>query len=193
MARKPDVPCSRCGRLMWGGSSSLPAGQRTCHPCRRIERVPYGVRSATPEPPSTTCPACNEEFAPRRSRNGWTVSCSKRCAAHLRNPPRSELDRRRTRYERELSTAGLTRHQRDALRAKWVAQGRRCTYCADGAPTTVDHVVPLIRGGTNWEGNLAPACRSCNSSKGTQLLVEWRSVRATRLRLMRGGLRRQAA
>lgn len=37
---------------------------------------------------------------------------------------------------------------------------------------TWDHIVPLSRGGRDvWE-NLVPACRSCNSSKGTKFL--WR-------------------
>jgi 5-methylcytosine-specific restriction endonuclease McrA len=44
---------------------------------------------------------------------------------------------------------------------------------------TIDHIVPLARGGTNYEGNLTPACRPCNSSKGTLLLVEWRKRLAT--------------
>jgi hypothetical protein len=39
---------------------------------------------------------------------------------------------------------------------------------------TLDHVVPLVRGGTNYEGNLVPACRKCNSSKAAWLLTEWK-------------------
>jgi hypothetical protein len=31
-----------------------------------------------------------------------------------------------------------------------------------------------VRGGTNYEGNLTPACKQCNSSKAARLLVEWR-------------------
>ena len=58
--------------------------------------------------------------------------------------------------------------------AKWKRQGKRCAYCPNPADT-IDHVVPLVRGGTNHEGNLVPACRACNSSKGGYLLVEWRT------------------
>lgn len=49
MARKPDAPCSRCGKLLWGGSSSLPAGKRRCLPCRRIEPVPYKSKRKAPK------------------------------------------------------------------------------------------------------------------------------------------------
>lgn len=39
-----------------------------------------------------------------------------------------------------------------------------CYYCGDYA-TTVDHVIPVIRGGTNDEFNLVACCSRCNSSK----------------------------
>ncbi len=47
-----------------------------------------------------------------------------------------------------------------------------CVYCGSPAES-VDHVVPLNRGGWEHESNLAPACGSCNGSKGDRLLVEW--------------------
>lgn len=48
-----------------------------------------------------------------------------------------------------------------------------CQYCGCGDDLTCDHIVPLVRGGTNDNENLATACRSCNSSKGEKLLSEW--------------------
>lgn len=48
-----------------------------------------------------------------------------------------------------------------------------CQYCGDGNDLTCDHIVPLVRGGTNDPENLVTACRSCNSSKGDKLLTEW--------------------
>lgn len=42
-----------------------------------------------------------------------------------------------------------------------------CCYC--GAPaTTLDHFIPISRGGENVPGNLVPACKSCNSRKKDQ-------------------------
>jgi 5-methylcytosine-specific restriction endonuclease McrA len=45
--------------------------------------------------------------------------------------------------------------------------GHRCQFCGRGdVPLTVDHVVPLSRGGEDaWE-NLVSACVSCNNKKG---------------------------
>lgn len=49
--------------------------------------------------------------------------------------------------------------------------GLDCVYC--GAPATNrDHVVPVRRGGCAV-GNLVPACRRCNISKGARTPDEW--------------------
>lgn len=48
-----------------------------------------------------------------------------------------------------------------------------CAYCGDEADC-VDHILALIRGGTNADNNLAACCSPCNWSKGGKLLSEWR-------------------
>jgi len=48
-----------------------------------------------------------------------------------------------------------------------------CSYCdAWVEKLTLDHIVPLDRGGEHDILNAAAACRSCNSSKSTKLLYE---------------------
>lgn len=55
----------------------------------------------------------------------------------------------------------------------------RCAYCGrDVDKLTMDHVIPLTRGGGHVRENVAPACLSCNSSKHTRLLSEWRRARS---------------
>lgn len=51
--------------------------------------------------------------------------------------------------------------------------GHSCAYCGEHRTLTQDHVIPIVRGGRHAIGNLLPACRSCNSSKRTRLLIEW--------------------
>ncbi len=51
-----------------------------------------------------------------------------------------------------------------------------CHYCGKqvGAKAlTMDHVVPLIRGGRSNKGNLVPACKQCNADKKHSLAFEW--------------------
>lgn len=50
--------------------------------------------------------------------------------------------------------------------------------CCGATETHMDHVVPVSRGGSHGIGNLQPLCKSCNSSKGSKFLVEWRRDRA---------------
>jgi 5-methylcytosine-specific restriction endonuclease McrA len=47
-----------------------------------------------------------------------------------------------------------------------------CSYC-NGPGGTIDHIVPLADGGTNDWWNMTSACKSCNSSKGTNHLVQF--------------------
>jgi 5-methylcytosine-specific restriction endonuclease McrA len=178
------LPCAVCGVIRYVGRSSLPLGSYTCHPCRRVVPVPYGRRDGgIAVPVAAECLSCGQQFAPKRRAQSWTKCCSKSCATSFRQwgSRRDPGDRRSTRYARELATPGLTRHQRDLLRERWLRQQRPCFYCA-GTASTVDHIVPLVRGGTNFEGNLVPACRPCNSSKRERLLVEWRMARGAKLR-----------
>lgn len=47
-----------------------------------------------------------------------------------------------------------------------------CAYCEDVA-TSLDHVIPRFKSGTSNRNNLVPACRRCNSNKGSQAVHTW--------------------
>lgn len=46
--------------------------------------------------------------------------------------------------------------------------GGYCLRCGAHSFLTIDHVIPLIKGGANHIGNLQPLCKSCNSIKREQ-------------------------
>ncbi|MFP3983447.1 MAG: HNH endonuclease [Desulfurivibrionaceae bacterium] len=51
-----------------------------------------------------------------------------------------------------------------------------CHYCGQSfapAELTMDHIVPLARGGKSTKGNLVPACKGCNNKKKIMLPLEW--------------------
>lgn len=52
----------------------------------------------------------------------------------------------------------------EQVAARWAYYGGRCWMCG-GIATSIDHVKPLAKGGSNWPANLRPACRPCNSAK----------------------------
>jgi len=50
-----------------------------------------------------------------------------------------------------------------------------CHYCKkkiSRTELTMDHVVPIARGGTSTQGNIVPACRDCNRNKKLDTPVE---------------------
>ncbi|MBX9703343.1 MAG: HNH endonuclease [Silvanigrellaceae bacterium] len=59
-----------------------------------------------------------------------------------------------------------------AKKSRWWQQkcsSGMCYYCKNKFPHkefTMDHIVPLSRGGTTTPGNVVPACRPCNQTKG---------------------------
>lgn len=60
------------------------------------------------------------------------------------------------------------------------ASRRRCYYCGGKLKKfTIDHFIPITRGGSNWPSNLVVACRPCNSSKSNKMPWEWRPDRFT--------------
>jgi len=53
---------------------------------------------------------------------------------------------------------------------------RKCYYCGKEVSEkelTMDHVIPLIRGGKSVKGNIVPACKECNNKKKYMLPLEW--------------------
>ncbi|MDX9731868.1 MAG: HNH endonuclease [Bdellovibrionales bacterium] len=50
-----------------------------------------------------------------------------------------------------------------------------CHHCGGKFPKnelTMDHLIPVARGGRSTKGNVVPACRPCNQARGHQLDVE---------------------
>lgn len=50
---------------------------------------------------------------------------------------------------------------------------KACLYCGSTKKLTLEHILPLSRGGPNATDNAIFVCKSCNSSKGSKRLYEW--------------------
>jgi 5-methylcytosine-specific restriction endonuclease McrA len=68
---------------------------------------------------------------------------------------------------------------REIRKSQWwkrrLSEGR-CYYCGKEflpKDLTMDHIVPLIRGGKSTKGNTVAACKECNNRKKHMLPVEW--------------------
>jgi len=81
-----------------------------------------------------------------------------------------------------VSEEELAREKEKARRLRrsqwWLNKIQRgiCYYCrrkVGRRNLTMDHVVPLSRGGKSKKGNIVPACKECNSKKKYMLPLEW--------------------
>ncbi|MFD1450863.1 HNH endonuclease [Oceanobacillus sojae] len=67
------------------------------------------------------------------------------------------------RYLRERNAEGShTLEDWDKLKMKF---NNKCAHCGEKKELTKDHIVPLLKGGTNYISNIQPLCRNCNSKK----------------------------
>jgi len=105
----------------------------------------------------------------------------------IRNCPeeRSSYGRIRFHVSFDLSTVSDEEIRREKEKARrlrrshwWNSRIEKgiCHYCnhqVGRENLTMDHVVPLVRGGKSKKGNLVPACKECNNRKKSLLPVEW--------------------
>ena len=81
---------------------------------------------------------------------------------------------------------GDTRHiQREKAKAREIRKSQwwknrrarnQCLYCGKTVPArqlTMDHLIPLSRGGLSERKNLVPCCKECNNRKKNMLMNEW--------------------
>ncbi len=60
----------------------------------------------------------------------------------------------------------------------------RCLCCGKRKPLTVDHVVPISKGGPNTIDNIQPLCGSCNSRKNKSI-IDYRHKQTRRKALIK--------
>jgi 5-methylcytosine-specific restriction endonuclease McrA len=145
----------------------------------------------------TKCQICETEFADRVS-GGPQLYCSKKCAIRARTirPETKENIKRwmKRNPEKRKEWRSTSNHRRRAaksavietisptavfVRDKWKCQLCRCTveptlakYNPKGA--TLDHIVPLSRGGSHTWANVQTACSLCNSKKNAKTIGQFR-------------------
>ena len=104
-----------------------------------------------------------------------SITCSDICYAVYRGK-----GRKFRRY------ANRTGHGSQFTAADWYRMirraGYRCMYCSrkfEPEQLTLDHIVPLSRGGSHSTGNVGPSCAKCNVHKGNKTYVEWKTILST--------------
>jgi 5-methylcytosine-specific restriction endonuclease McrA len=85
-------------------------------------------------------------------------------------------------YTSEITEQDIRKEKeraRELKRSSWWLrriQPGVCHYCnkeVGRANLTMDHIVPLSRGGKSKKGNIVPSCKECNNRKKYLLPIEW--------------------
>ena len=139
-----------------------------------------------------TCPVCGVLYTTNSSQRAYcSAQCRKVVNQHQSMLAKRGRDRTRDKeYQKQWVQANRDKvraqgHRRRArskaasvfhITDKDIARiySQPCWKCGAKADQTLDHRIPLARGGTHGVGNFLTLCFSCNSSKGARLLVEWR-------------------
>ena len=84
-------------------------------------------------------------------------------------------------FDMRVDPAQIARERakaRELRRTNWwqaLVQKGICHYCGKKFPPselTMDHVVPLSRGGRSTKGNIVPCCKACNNNKKYTMPVD---------------------
>lgn len=108
--------------------------------------------------------------------------CRKTAEWTKNNPIKHQAKNHRYRARKRDALGSWTETQ---LQARVAFYGGRCYLCGcdwDALPRkkytpigkrfkTIDHVIALNRGGTNWPSNIRPACSACNCGKLDKALL----------------------
>ena len=150
--------------------SSQPLPTRICRVCRvEQDTKSYGLDSRSADGLSRRCASCVE--VQRVKRRGYERERQRR----LYKTPEYRAASRQTSLRYLARKAGASG---DFTKSEWKEVlgdfNQRCAYCHEAFSTLhQEHMKALSRGGSHTRDNIVPACASCNSRKGTKLLVEF--------------------
>jgi 5-methylcytosine-specific restriction endonuclease McrA len=185
-------PCTKCGQIKlfseFNNRRASPDGkQPKCRDCEKADHRAYNAKNSARNTAKAT--AWNKANSERRKiiTNNYV----------LRNPEKrretNKLNHLKNRNKRLIQTKewrlanmdkarsyvlkrrGLIKSTAKQISIKEINKlySSSCKYCGSNDKIEIDHIVPLSKGGRHSIGNLAPACRKCNASKGDKFLIEW--------------------
>jgi len=171
LARTKECVCLSCGKK-WRNPTSQ-KGDKYCS--RKCYITAKGISDCV-------CVFCGKIFHPNQ-RTKPNKFCSHKCHSESRRISPEDFKRHRLEYTRKYRKENPEWVQ--ALKSKYRAkdigapgqftandfisikrkQGFRCAMCGQKKKLSVDHIIPLSRGGSNFPENIQALCISCNVSK----------------------------
>lgn len=90
-------------------------------------------------------------------------------AYRARHPESYRITKQRYLARKQNAEGECSREEWELILQQFAPDGR-CPACGRQKPPTMDHIVPLSLGGSNYPFNLQPLCGNCNSTKGQKVI-----------------------
>lgn len=153
--RPANIQCLACGEFKTDNSGKY---------CKKCRDVLYRLRHKE---------RCLADDDYHRSYNQKLYDNSKKWRANNPDKNRAILDAKyRKRSARKRGAEGS--FTSTELKQLFSDCGNQCLKCGSCDNLTIDHVVPIVLGGTNYLVNIQPLCRPCNSSKSHYEIIDYR-------------------
>lgn len=116
------------------------------------------------------CRTCGRVFESKWGKQFCSDSCKRKWNNRLREKRKSERTRKAKQNGKYDSTITLEKiYKRDKGRCYICGKKLKInTFYNDPFAPTIEHVIPIIKGGTHSWDNVKLSCRSCNNLKGTK-------------------------
>jgi len=164
-ANSRKTECAQGHEYTAENTYTAPSGARQCKTCRRVR-----VRESFER---------HGDVYLQRQREKYAADPEKTLAANRAwakaNPEKAALVHRIKRQRKRAAGTLSTADWRSVL----AAYGSACLCCGSDDPPTIDHVVPLSRGGSNTVDNVQPLCNGCNMRKATKTIDYRPQIAAT--------------
>lgn len=195
MARRRDIPCCKCGELGWGGKGVLPVGQYTCQDCRRkgLARESTCVCGANFIKRTSRAKLCDDCIAKARVPKIHTCPCGATFPRPYKGSKRKHCDDCTVKaawipVRQKPGPTGLNARKRARKygvayepinkQRVFVRDGWRCGICREPVDkrlkfphprsASLDHVLPMSRGGDHVYANVQCSHLECNSRKSNR-------------------------
>lgn len=171
-------------RLCFGCGDEYMAPSKKSKYCSNGCATKYARKNSLAEKGNVSCVVCFQEFTPSpetkfnvcsvecysvRRSNEWKENCARRRIAINNGRVKGEVVRVHEIFARENYICALCGIKTSKSGGKY----------ANNYPT-IDHIIPLSKGGQHIPGNLQCLCRKCNISKGSKNGQAWTAAVADR-------------
>ena len=152
-SRRIQKPCVICGKINFVKKSHADTEGTYCS--KDCMAIGYKTRLTGIENPNYRHGRAHIEGQYSESRKRYVAE----------NPEKIRMQNRRTRVRRKGVAGGEVKHNTDVMYRKQSGKCNACKCSLHRNGFHLDHIIPLAKGGTNFEGNVQLLCNNATSER----------------------------